>query len=248
MCRVSPFGLECDDAKEEGGFMYSEENSRRLVIEYQGVNTTYENTLLNLSYINLTLSNEEAKENLMQGAGRRLRIVKTCIHNIFSLFPPTHGVVLTDDEATDLCIQMHAFIINTAGLADNLAWTFVKEKNAPLKPTEVGLHLSKSKDLLTAEFRLYLETDPMRTWSKRYLKEYRDALAHRIPLYIPPGETPEGKRFPLPIFRGSVNSDHVVRLHPQLLADFNTVSQMVEKFTEFEFPAAAKLGRAVAAI
>jgi hypothetical protein len=34
-------------------------------------------------------------------------------------------------------------------------------------------------------------------WHSDYLKNYRDALAHRIPLYIPPSElTPEeGERF-----------------------------------------------------
>jgi hypothetical protein len=226
--------------------MYSEKNISLLASEYEGVTKTYEDTLLRLSFINLTLSNDEAKENLMQGAGRRLRIINASIHNIFGLFPPTHKEVLSDDEAAALCIQMHAFIINTAGIADNLAWTLVKEKNVSLKPTEVGLHLAKTKDILSAAFRQYLETDPISTWSKRYLKEYRDALAHRIPLYIPPGESPDGKRFPVPIFRGSVNSDHVVKLHPQVLADFNTVAQIVEKFTEFEFPAAATLERTVA--
>lgn len=32
----------------------------------------------------------------------------------------------------------------------------------------------------------YLETEHFNEWRTRYLTNYRDALAHRIPLYIPP--------------------------------------------------------------
>ena len=228
--------------------MYSERNLRKLDNEYHLVDRTYDDTLLKLAYLAATLTNEDAKEYVLQGAGRRLRILKCCIHNVFAMFPLTQERVLTDDEAAQLCIPVHAFLINTAGVADNLAWTFAKEKNAALKNTDVGLHLSKTKDLLTPEFRHYLEEEPISTWSKRYLKEYRDSLAHRIPLYIPPGETPDGKRLPVPVFRGSVKSDHVMMLHPQLLADFNTVAEIVEKFIKFEFPIAAKLDQAIAAM
>ena len=228
--------------------MYSESNLLKLDAAYPLVDRTYEDTLLKLAFLAATLTNEDAKEYVLQGVGRRLRILRCCIHNVFAMFPPTQEHVLTDDDAAQLCIPVHAFIINTAGIADNLAWTFAKEKNSALKNTEVGLHLSKTKDLLTPEFRHYLEAEPIASWSKRYLKEYRDSLAHRIPLYIPPGQSPDGKRFPLPIFRGSVKSDQVMMLHPQLLADFNTVAEIVEKFIKFEFPVAANLDQAVAAM
>jgi hypothetical protein len=34
----------------------------------------------------------------------------------------------------------------------------------------------------------YLTSQTFAAWSKSYLKNYRDSLAHRIPLYIPPAE------------------------------------------------------------
>jgi hypothetical protein len=40
------------------------------------------------------------------------------------------------------------------------------------------------RSTLSAEFQAYLQT--LDEWMK-YVIEYRDALAHRIPLYIPPG-------------------------------------------------------------
>ena len=34
--------------------------------------------------------------------------------------------------------------------------------------------------------KAYVESPQMEKWSTEYLKNYRDTLAHRIPLYIPP--------------------------------------------------------------
>lgn len=227
--------------------MYSETNLLKLEQEYNQLEKKYVDIMLNLSYIASTLTNTEAQEYILQGAGRRLRIIKWCIHSIYAMFPPDQKIALTDDEAAQLCIPTHALMINQAGFSDNLAWAFVKEKNVELKYTDVGLHLPKTKELLSASFRQYLEGD-LADWSKKYLKKYRDSLAHRIPLYIPPGVTPEEKRIPVPVFRGSVNSDQLVNLHPQLLADFNTIGQLTEKFIEFEFPKAAKLALVVSAL
>jgi hypothetical protein len=50
---------------------------------------------------------------------------------------------------------------------------------------------------LPEAIRSYVASERMIKWHSDYLKNYRDALAHRIPLYIPPSElTPEeGERF-----------------------------------------------------
>jgi hypothetical protein len=45
-------------------------------------------------------------------------------------------------------------------------------------------HHTALRSTLSAEFRAYLQT--LDDWMK-YVIQYRDALAHRIPLYIPPG-------------------------------------------------------------
>ena len=43
-----------------------------------------------------------------------------------------------------------------------------------------------TQNLLPEPLREYLRSDMIKDWHSRYLKGYRDALAHRIPLYIPP--------------------------------------------------------------
>ena len=61
----------------------------------------------------------------------------------------------------------------------------------------VGLFNRKTQAFLPPALRDYLTSGPLLGWHAKYLKNYRDALAHRIPPYVPPSEvTPEeGKRF-----------------------------------------------------
>jgi hypothetical protein len=69
---------------------------------------------------------------------------------------------------------------------DNLAWVWVHERGISVDRKEVGLreHHRKVRASFSIEFRSYLES--LDKWFA-YLVEYRDAFAHRIPLYIPPG-------------------------------------------------------------
>jgi hypothetical protein len=91
----------------------------------------------------------------------------------------------------DIQINIQAFIANVYGATDNLAWVWVHERGLADKipRNHVGFRGSNKevRSSLPSEFHDYLKTlDP---WMK-YVIEYRDALAHRIPLYIPPGGVP----------------------------------------------------------
>jgi hypothetical protein len=77
---------------------------------------------------------------------------------------------------------------NVYGCVDNLAWLCVHERGLAqtIDRRQVGLrkHNKKVRETLSAEFCDYL--DSLEEWFG-YLVDYRDALAHRIPVYIPPG-------------------------------------------------------------
>lgn len=49
---------------------------------------------------------------------------------------------------------------------------------------------AKFKQRLPATIREYLDSDRIKTWHSDYCKNYRDALAHRIAPYVPPGTVP----------------------------------------------------------
>jgi hypothetical protein len=111
----------------------------------------------------------------------------------------------------------------------------------------------------------YLSSPTIRDWFTDYSKNYRDALAHRIPLYVPPfmvtkeqgerwqkldaesmsavrdhrfeeGERLQSERDALgmacAVFRHSFtdsDGERAVLLHPQMLADAATITELLEK-------------------
>ena len=135
--------------------------------------------------------NERAKEFAFHGFSRRLYTLVRCIENTFCAIPPDLDEVPTQDQTQDVAIQVQAFIFNVFGCLDNLAWMWVLERNitkpdgTSLPPEWVGLRTQNKlvRETLGEELRTYL--DGISGWFK-YLEVYRHALAHRIPLYVPP--------------------------------------------------------------
>jgi hypothetical protein len=141
--------------------------------------------------LNYQFVNARAEEYARQGVGRRISTVARCIHNVFVLLPPGLETIPTMDETHDALIQLQTHVINVFGCVDNLAWMWVIETDlkAPdgteLGHTEIGLRKHNKIVLasLSKEFQAFLAS--IKEWFK-YLEDYRHALAHRIPLYVPP--------------------------------------------------------------
>ena len=140
-------------------------------------------------------TNARAKEHLIHGAARRLKVLRRSLANVFRLFPPQHRTPLEPETVQDVEINLHAFVINLYGIFENLAWSYVLRHDLESKignKNKVSLFLRDTQKHLPAAVRDYLISPTMLAWQKEYLKNYRDSLAHRIPLYIPPATfTPE---------------------------------------------------------
>jgi hypothetical protein len=189
------------------------------------------------------------------------------IENVFTIFPIERIKLLSMDELRDVDINLHAFCINIFGLLDNLAWVLIYEKQlaAQIGKMSVGLYKKKTQEYLSEEFCHYLNSDHMKKWHAEYLKNYRDALSHRIPLYVPPKTlTPEQasqveqieKKIadcwdPLDLdmieklrkeqngigdicflIKHAFSESKSIVLHAQLIADFHTIEEIVEKYCE----------------
>ncbi|MCW5648825.1 MAG: hypothetical protein KIS62_03680 [Ramlibacter sp.] len=140
-----------------------------------------------------------AREHLLHGAGRRLSVLKRSLQRIFETFPPDIERPLERELLADVQICLHAFVINLYGIFDNWAWAFVHRHGIQAQIGSrqgVSLFKASTQRYLAPQLREYLTNDLIR-WHNEYLKNYRDALAHRIPLYIPPVTyTPEeGERY-----------------------------------------------------
>ena len=158
--------------------------------QYMGLEGRCNNVILN--YLKKEFTNERANEFVCHGLCRRLRLMIRCIEKVFIVLPPDFREVPNSDMLHDVTVQLQAFAFNTFGCLDNLAHVWVLEKDVrknngdplPLQWIGFGINNKTVRDTLSDRFLEYLsEIDD---WYQN-LENFRHALAHRIPLYIPPG-------------------------------------------------------------
>jgi len=136
-----------------------------------------------------TLKIDRARIYLQHGVGRRIAVLRQSLKHIFDVFPPGRKLPLNRDEVVDIQIHLHAFVINLSGVFDNWAWAFVcrhELEKAIGGHRNVGSFKTETQRFLPAPLREYLTGKEIAAWQNNYLRGYRDALAHRIPLYVPP--------------------------------------------------------------
>jgi hypothetical protein len=148
---------------------------------------------LHTRFMSRSYGTERGKEFALQGFGRRMGIIARTIEQVFTILPPERERehVAPRDEVVDVTIALQAFVLNVVGCLDNLAWVWVCEKpvkaknGAELEPKAVGLWKKHTqvRDSLSSEFREFL--DSREPWFE-HIRGFRDSLAHRIPLYVPP--------------------------------------------------------------
>jgi hypothetical protein len=139
-----------------------------------------------LNYVAHNFTDIKAKEYAHHGFVRRIQTFARCIQNVFKIVPLGTAKIPSKARLYDAQINIQAAIGSAYGCVDNLAWVWVYERRIVIDRKQVGLrkHNKKVRDTLSPELRAYL--DSLEGWFD-YLVDYRDALAHRIPLYIPPG-------------------------------------------------------------
>lgn len=169
--------------------MYTAEAVAELEHEKGQIEQKYQALLLH--YTQRQYRTERGREFATQGFSRRLGTLKRCIENVFQSLPPDLEGIPDAHRVTDATIVLQAFLFNVFGCLDNLTWVWVKETDLkrpngqPLPFSWVGLgsKYQTVRNSFRPEFRDYLIT--RQEWFN-HLEDYRNALAHRIPPYIPP--------------------------------------------------------------
>jgi len=133
-----------------------------------------------------SLNTERGKEYLLHGFMRRLTSIKACIEDIFETYPPERTNLLSHEEKHYLEINIQASVLHVYGCLDDLAWIFDSEKGLNLPRLKVSLFKKDLQRHLHQTLQDYLNTDNIHKWYVKHSKETRDALNHRIPIYIPP--------------------------------------------------------------
>ncbi|MCP4406614.1 MAG: hypothetical protein GY807_02425 [Gammaproteobacteria bacterium] len=222
---------------------YDERSLKEIKEKSQDAGQIRDQLLLKLSYLSTKLTNDKAKEYLMEGAGRRIYVVSRCIENIFRIYPIGQSERLAVDDLTDLGINLHAFFVNISGLFDNLGWVtayeydlFGNPKEGKLGRKDIGLFNGKNQSHLPKPLRKYLQSGYLRDWYSKYSKEYRDALAHRIPLYVPPallfkGDMKKLKQLETRKATLDLNKLEDIELHNDILDQINKLGEANPFFT-----------------
>lgn len=133
---------------------------------------------------------DETPEFVRHGLSRRLATLKHSLDRVFEALPPDEQQP-SREALMDATSHLQTFVINVFGAIDNLAriWVMeaqIKQPNGrDLRPMQIGLTPDHGvvRATLSQRFRDHLATTD--AWFG-YLEDYRHALAHRIPLYIPP--------------------------------------------------------------
>lgn len=149
--------------------------------------------LRNLMFKNFQAARKATDQNALtffvRGAGRRLNIIQASLLEVFRVFPPNQVKRLPRDAIAIAQINHHACLLNTFGLFDNWAWAFASEfklLDALRGKHGVDLFGARMREHLPAPIRGCVESEAIAKWHKNYLTVFRDEVAHRIPVYIPP--------------------------------------------------------------
>jgi hypothetical protein len=170
---------------------YSAHQALHITNEKHAVVQELEGLLLQINLQGEGSTDAKVREHLLHGAGRRVWVLKRCIENVFMFFPLETKLPLQRDALSDVQINLHAFVMNLNGIYDNWAWAYVLRHNLEEKiggRRKVGLFMASTGKHLPEVLAAYLTDTETIKWYEKYVKPFRDALAHRIPLYIPPAE------------------------------------------------------------
>lgn len=171
---------------------YTDENIDRLQAKYYELQTRINDiSAWSLAFLPNAIKSKIAIEYMQHGVCRRLKVIGRSCQNIFDILPLDRQTILSSDELNDIQINLHAFLINVHGILDNIAWVYVwefdvKSLQSPRSRKKVSLFNKEIQELLHLDIKNHLNTEEFKSWFSEYAKIYRDALAHRIPVYVPP--------------------------------------------------------------
>ena len=176
-----------DIAAPESEMYFSPKALESLARDYRTI--TERHAKLMQAFLMRGYKQEKSKEFAQHGFMRRIKSMTRSIDNVFALLPPERTDIPSREQCHDAEINIQAFVFNTFGATDNLAWIWVSEKDVKkpdggdLPRSQVTLRSERLLASFSPAFQAYLKSREQ--WFQ-HLEDFRHALAHRIPLYIPP--------------------------------------------------------------
>ncbi len=135
------------------------------------------------------LKNKESAYYMKYGAGRRFNMLFYAYRSITNIAHAERKNPLSQEECVVISQDINTIYTNLIGVLDNLAWCLLLENNLTeenLDKTNIGL--------FSKEFRilpLFKSVEAVKEYDDWYkeIRNRRDPVAHRIPLYVIPTVT-----------------------------------------------------------
>lgn len=161
---------------------FTEDDLVRLEEAFATVERDYRTLIRRVSRFPFTT--DAGWEYAFHGFIRRLRILQRCIENVYEICPPNRREQFSEPERLDLMVNLQSFVFNTFGCVDNLAWIWAGELEIQYRRNnQVTFASSTIRETLPKVLMDYI--DSIDNWMENQ-GSFRHALAHRIPLYVPP--------------------------------------------------------------
>ena len=134
------------------------------------------------------LTNKNAKYFMLYGAARRANLIFGAYREIRSIAYEKRKEPLSQENQVALSQAINNIYIHVLGILDNFAWCLLYERQVELADklhcNDVGLFSKKFRKQCYAFSEMMDEIVLHDSWHKE-VKEGRDPVAHRIPLYVP---------------------------------------------------------------
>lgn len=181
-------------SKPEGN-LYTEEAAAQMTAEIAELNRWERQ--FKLSFVERRFRTQRGREYAFHGLLRRIGTISHCLEAVFREVPPRFNGIPERGSLKTAESMIQAFVFNVFGALDNLAWVWVSESNLrrpnglELSPRQIGLgpRCTIVRESFSEGYRSTL--NDLGDWFA-HIEDFRHALAHRIPIYIPPYTVPEG--------------------------------------------------------
>lgn len=148
--------------------------------------------LTNMQNLLGVISNEDSKKHLAYGAFRRILMVLHSYSSIRNICHLERTKPLLPEEQRIVDQDINLVYINIRGIMDNLAWSFLYEKDSQIL-TELELEVYRMRVSLFSKYILRSSTknfwkiinENHKEWSVEFAKK-RDPIAHGLPMYVVP--------------------------------------------------------------
>lgn len=142
-----------------------------------------------------SLKSVHAKSHLSYGAARRFRMLQFSFLRINEIASPDRNEPLQSDEQVELNMHLNSIYMHIRGVLDNLAWAYCHETGMLGELNESDYKIRKQIGLFEKNFNKAIKeksadlTKALKDYKAWFydLKDLRDPIAHRLPLYAIPG-------------------------------------------------------------